>query len=299
MIMPVRRDVRFALPSDRICDWHKDGPFVTHFLNAMSIMFPAGERFFMDSVREYRDRIVDPVLKQQVAGFIGQEAMHTREHVEYNDLIEAMGLPADKLDKRLWKILAFMRKTLGPRLALGGTLALEHYTALFASAVLRDPKTWIGGIDAYAQVWMWHAYEETEHKSVSFDVWNTVFSPNPLNYGVRCFSMLVATAIFWPMLFMYHVELLRAHRRQVGKIGILNTLRGIRYIWGPKGVIPSVFLDYLDYFRPGFHPWDHDNSEDLVDFEALIAKITRLNQQHVEYAAPRRVPLHAKAEALV
>ncbi|MEK6425214.1 MAG: metal-dependent hydrolase, partial [Burkholderia gladioli] len=56
-IMPVRRDLHFALPVERAKDWHGQGPAVTHFFNALSLLFPAGERFFMDSVRNYRDRI--------------------------------------------------------------------------------------------------------------------------------------------------------------------------------------------------------------------------------------------------
>ncbi|MCA3859791.1 MAG: metal-dependent hydrolase, partial [Burkholderia sp.] len=83
-MMPVRRDIRFALPPERARDWHVQGVPVTHFMNALSLLFPAGERFFMDSVRNYRDQIEDPELKKQVIGFIGQEAMHTREHIEYN-----------------------------------------------------------------------------------------------------------------------------------------------------------------------------------------------------------------------
>jgi len=90
-MMPVRRDLRFNLPPERACDWHAQGSHVTHFFNALSLLFPAGERFFMDSVRHYRDDIDDPVLKKQVLGFIGQEAMHTREHVEYNDLLQQAG----------------------------------------------------------------------------------------------------------------------------------------------------------------------------------------------------------------
>ena len=77
-MMPVRRDLRFNLPPERASDWHVQGSHVTHFFNALSLLFPAGERFFMDSVRNYRDQIDDPVLKKQVLGFIGQEAMHTR-----------------------------------------------------------------------------------------------------------------------------------------------------------------------------------------------------------------------------
>ncbi|MGO4611605.1 metal-dependent hydrolase, partial [Variovorax sp. 2RAF20] len=82
-MMPVRRDVHPHLPPARISDWHERGPHVTHFINALSIFFPAGERFFMDSVRHYRDQLTDPELKRAVAGFIGQEAMHTREHILY------------------------------------------------------------------------------------------------------------------------------------------------------------------------------------------------------------------------
>ena len=93
-MMPIRRDLRFVLSPERACDWHQEGSHVTHFFNALSLLFPAGERFFMDSVRNYRDRIDDPVLKKQVLGFIGQEAMHTREHIEYNDLLQNARLPA-------------------------------------------------------------------------------------------------------------------------------------------------------------------------------------------------------------
>ncbi len=93
-MLPIRRDLRFALPAERIKDWHEQGPFITHFFNALSLLFPQGELFFMDSVRHYRQRIDDPELKQQIQGFIGQEAMHSREHVAYNDLMQAAGLPA-------------------------------------------------------------------------------------------------------------------------------------------------------------------------------------------------------------
>ena len=39
-MLPIRRDVRFALPAERIKDWHAQGPFVTHFFNALSLLFP-------------------------------------------------------------------------------------------------------------------------------------------------------------------------------------------------------------------------------------------------------------------
>lgn len=150
-VMPVRRDLRFDLPVERAKDWHAQGSHVTHFFNALSLLFPAGERFFMDSVRHYRDRIDDPVLKKQVLGFIGQEAMHTREHVEYNELLQANRMPARKLDQRVWIVLGYVKRTFPQALQLAHTVAAEHYTAMLADWILRDPTRLAGSVEGYAR----------------------------------------------------------------------------------------------------------------------------------------------------
>ena len=37
--------------------------------------------------------------------------------------------------------------------------------------------------------------------------------------------------------------------------------------------------DWLGYFRPGFHPWDDDNSEFLKDIDGLVAELADYNAQ--------------------
>lgn len=295
-MMPVRRDVRFALPPDRACDWHTEGVPVTHFFNALSLLFPAGERFFMDSVRHYRDRIEDPELKKQVMGFIGQEAMHTREHVEYNDLLQAAELPAHKLDARLWWILNFARKILPPSLQLAQTVALEHYTAMLADLLLDDSSKRIeGSVEGYTQMWQWHALEETEHKAVSYDVWNAVIEPGLKRYLMRTGTMLFTTVLFWAIVFDYHLRLMSAHRRRHGKLR--GMWRLVKFLYAPGGVFPGIALEWLRFFKPGFHPWDHDNHAHLQHIDGLIAKIDKTNAQYAAQAAPRRVPLHPLPQA--
>jgi uncharacterized protein len=296
-MMPIRRDIRFALPPDRACDWHAQGVAVTHFFNALSLLFPAGERFFMDSVRYYRDGIGDPDLKKQVLGFIGQEAMHTREHIEYNDLLQAAGLPAHKLDKRLWAILNFSRKVLPPSLQLAQTVALEHYTAMLADLLLADTARNIeGSVEGYKQMWLWHALEETEHKSVSFDVWNTSIPPGLKRYLMRTGTMLATTVLFWVIVFDYHTALMRAHGRRQGKV--TGKWQLIKFLYGPRhGVFPGIALEWLRFFKPGFHPWDQDNRRHLARIDGLIAQIDATNAQYAAKAAPRRVPLHPGASA--
>ncbi|KVE32625.1 metal-dependent hydrolase [Burkholderia sp. TSV86] len=291
-LLPVRRDIRFALPADRAQDWHVQGAPVTHFMNALSLLFPAGERFFMDSVRNYRDQIQDPELKKQVAGFIGQEAMHTREHIEYNDLLEAAGLPAHKLDKRLWTFLGWGKKVLPHSVQLAITIALEHYTAMFANQLLAHPSRWIeGSVQGYTQMWLWHATEETEHKSVSYDVWNAVMPSGVKTYLLRTGTMLVTTVIFWTVIFDFHVRLMLAHRLRHGKLK--GMWRLFKFLYSPtKGLFASIALEWLDYFRPGFHPWDHDNRHLLKNVDTLLANIDAANERYADQAAPRRVPLH-------
>ncbi|WP_186025004.1 metal-dependent hydrolase [Burkholderia gladioli] len=269
-IMPVRRDLRFPLAIERAMDWHGQGPAVTHFFNALSLLFPAGERFFMDSVRNYRDRIDDPVLKQQVLGFIGQEAMHTREHVEYNEALQANRLPARKLDQRVWKVLGWMKRVMPHSMQLAHTVAAEHYTAMLAGLLLDDPSRMNGAEEGYKQMWLWHALEETEHKAVSFDVWNAVMEPGAKRYLLRVGTYLMTTLTFWPTVFLIHTRLIRSDRQADHRVR--GMWRVIKFLYGPRhGVFPRIAREWLDFFRPGFHPWDHDNRRHLAMMSQIVA----------------------------
>ncbi|MBV8063117.1 MAG: metal-dependent hydrolase, partial [Nevskia sp.] len=44
-MLPIRRDLRFKLPAERIPDWNAGGHHVSQFFNTLSIFFPSGERF--------------------------------------------------------------------------------------------------------------------------------------------------------------------------------------------------------------------------------------------------------------
>ncbi len=287
MTMPVRRDLRFTLPVERACDWHGQGPYVTHFFNALSLLFPAGERYFIDSVRHYRDRIEDPELEKQVHGFIGQEAMHTREHVEYNATLDAAGLPASRLEQRIAKLLDYGRRTLPHSIRLAQTVALEHYTAMLAALVLDDDTRIAGSVPVYAQIWTWHALEETEHKAVSFDVWNAAINPGAKRYFMRTLTMLQVTLLFWVIVFSFHVRLLIADRRRGGHWR--GTWRLMRFLFGRRGVFPNIALEWLRFFKPSFHPWDHDNRAHLARIGAVVAEVQARADDDARTRTPRRV----------
>jgi len=140
-ITPQRLNLQFDAATPRY--WFDNDPVVTHFLNAMSLSFPDGERFFVDSVRHFRDRVEDPKRQKDISGFIGQEAMHSLEHTTFNRFLDSKGYgritrAAEKTARHLLKG-AYIRFTSHEKLA--ATAALEHITAILADALLRDEKT--------------------------------------------------------------------------------------------------------------------------------------------------------------
>src|SRR5688572_6935255 len=168
--LPVKqRDIHFPIAGLQLRDWHPQGAHVSHIFNGESLFFPEGEQFFIDTVRHYRDRITDPKLKEDVRGFIGQEAMHGREHRSYNEALAAAGYPAAELERRAIKQLDRSRRMLRPRGQLAVTIALEHFTAILAEAMLSDDRVLAGVPPQMAALWRWHAIEETEHKAVAYD----------------------------------------------------------------------------------------------------------------------------------
>src|SRR5438128_10164345 len=153
-----------------------DGDLIlSHLAASLSAVFPDGEDFFVRSVRRYRDRISDPELKRQVAGFIGQEAMHGREHRAFNDRLDQLGYPTKRFERLTKRGLAIRERFLPPISNLAATAALEHFTATLAELLLSSEETRaLFGQDDVKHLFLWHALEESEHKAVAFDVYKAV-----------------------------------------------------------------------------------------------------------------------------
>ena len=269
--VPIRRDVRFNLPADRIADWHTPaGPIFTALLNTFSIVLPIGERFFIDAVRAHRDLIQDPELQKAMTAFIGQEAMHGREHEDYNDALFAQSPIAPKFEAFVLDIFGLIKKHTPPYLWLSATIALEHFTALLADSVLTTPELFDGAEDHYANIWRWHAFEETEHKAVAFDVWNTVMGHGPYAYTVRSVGQIGATILFWSLIIPVFLNIVKGE----GKLTNRKAWKtAYKYSFGEVGALRKQLGNYFDYFRPSFHPWDHDNRQSMLAMQDLIYQL--------------------------
>jgi len=269
--MPVRRDLHFPFPPERINDWHGAGTHVTQFFNTLSLYFPEGEKFFIQAVRHYRNQITDPTLQQAVAGFIGQEAMHGREHRAFNALMEDAGLPADRIEQFTVQRLKMAHKIFSPAMQLSMTIALEHLTAIMAADMLKKPLILAGSQPDYARLWRWHALEETEHKAVAFDVWKTVMPPTLGSYFKRCWGLIQTSWFFWLFTAIFHARMVRAAQPQQ------SHLKGYLLLAKFLLIKPAAWLSlapaWFSYFKPGFHPWQDDNRAALAELETLSSEL--------------------------
>jgi predicted metal-dependent hydrolase len=242
-----------------------DGDLIlSHLAASLSSVFPDGEDFFVRSVRHFRDDITDPELKRQVNGFIGQEAMHGREHRAFNDRLAELGYPT-KLYERITKKGLELRERIAPASAnLAATAALEHFTATLAELVLTSQQTRdLFGHDEVRNLFLWHALEESEHKAVAFDVYKAVgggerlrvWTMKFLRYGfvLGLIASIIGSLLLDPK--TYRPGVLRKSWRKVRRSPIVS-----RDLW-----------DRLkDYERPDFHPDDHDTDELVATWRATL-----------------------------
>lgn len=237
--------------------WYANDAFQTYFWSAFSILLPEGEQFFVNAVRHYRNDISDEDLKAAIAGFIGQEALHTQGHQVLNRFIEERQLPAESLEKQLRVLLNTVAK-IHPRLNLAVTISLEHFTALLGEQLLAEQDHHDAIRADIKPLWMWHALEETEHKAVAWDVYQQTGG----SYVVRAGTMVLTTAILGAVMAYTTARLLHAD----GKLlDVRNNWRGFKTLFGRQSRMTRLLPKFLDFFKPDFHPNDHDT-------KALVAE---------------------------
>lgn len=255
----VPRDIRFATEMAQGQAWMAGDPVATAVFNALSLTFPDGERLFMDAVRSYRSNLSGKLLENAKA-FIAQEAIHTREHVGLNAGLDRSHYPVDEIETQIRKRLAFLRSR-GRVAMLAVTIAMEHFTAMMADLFLERPEFWEGVPEDLARLWQWHAMEETEHKAVAFDVFQEIsktWKPRQ-RYALRARIMMIMTVMFVSNIINYASMLLVADGMKPWQA----KLRVIGYLFGKPGLFRKSWGAYWDWYRPGFHPWHHDNSATL------------------------------------
>lgn len=228
--------------------WCAGDAFRTALFNALSMSFPVGEQFFIDSVRNGFKEL-PPELQDKhradVQGFVGQEATHRRLHALYNGHLDQLGL------KNAWGPRAQERMKMldgvDIRHWLAATAANEHFTAILADFMLEHPEL-LGNQDPRLRtLWLWHAAEESEHKNVAFDLYQALGG----DHTWRVKWMRRVTTIFLADTLRQTV----ANLRSDGTLWNWSTWKSAgSYLFGKKGLVRLTYRPWKQYFRSDFHP---------------------------------------------
>ena len=248
----VRSNLDFKL-TDVPRYWFAGDPFLTRMFDALSLTFPDGERYFIQSVRLFRDQIQDPDLKQRVADFIRQEAQHGIAHDKMNQIMKDQGMPVDQFIQRLNKVFKFELKYRSPQYNIAMTAAAEHLTALMAETFYGEKETLQDAHPYVRALFAWHAIEEMEHRDVAFDVMQQVGNVPEVT---RKMALVLTTGLMFGFTLYRANVMLRCdgfNRTQRLKMNV----RGLQWLFGKQGKLRKMQSQYRDWFKPDFHPSQH------------------------------------------
>jgi predicted metal-dependent hydrolase len=233
--------------------WFANDPFKTRFFDALSLTFPEGERFFIESVRLFRDQIQDEDLQQKVKDFIRQEAQHGIAHDRMNQQMIAQGMPVEKFTQMLRERFQGVLKNQSAEYCIALTAASEHLTALMAECFFGERET-MQEVHPYVRALLaWHSIEEMEHRDVAFDVMKDIAK---VDKKTRKKALVIASTMMLIFNSYRTNEMLKVDgfsKLQRAKL----FAKGLPWFLGRNGKLSKMKSQYLDWFKPEFHPSQH------------------------------------------
>ena len=176
--------------------WLDGNAASTHAFNVLSLLFPQGETFFIEVAREVMAEAGDTLdveLRESATAFISQEAAHAHQHRQYNTKLSALGYE-NICHRWVERLQDTSRRHASSLTRLAIVCGYEHYTAVLGNFILSNPDVLTKAEGRMALVWGWHSAEETEHKSVCFDLYTavgggwlrrvTAFIPVTVNFSI-------------------------------------------------------------------------------------------------------------------
>src|SRR5690625_557411 len=231
-------------------NFYRDSEVASAYFHALSIFLTFGEDLVIDTARYHRQFIKDPELKRRVASLIGQEAVHSRLHDEFNDTLAQYRYPLNFYRYLADKVFEYGFKRMPNLMQLSMMAGIEHFTAVLAEFMMNHEEIfYASGDEKQRAMWMWHMLEESEHKDIAYDVFQELSG----NFPVRIvgFAMAFVTILILVAIGGAAIPPIRKPSRLLSPKYWRDVVRGARLIYGVKeGVFGSTLGHIFDYLRP-------------------------------------------------
>lgn len=262
------RDIEFGVTEGTFPRyWFHNDPWSTQFMNALFAFVPVGERFLCNEFRKLLGEIQDPSIHKAALGLIKQERLHAREHAVMNKGLAEYGVPLDEVERIFGPIMKTL-EALPTDVKCAFAAISEHFTAILSEVMLEHPEIWDDTPPEVASLMFWHFIEETEHKSVAFDVLNERMGDRPVRmYFTRALGTILSLGIFVPY---FQITWLNYVRRDGQLTNLRSAYRALKLFAVKPGITRKVWIGApLSFLRPGFHPWDRDNRDALMAWKKV------------------------------
>ncbi|MFV5367795.1 metal-dependent hydrolase [Acinetobacter junii] len=237
--------------------WCANDPAMTHYFTGLSTLFPEGESYFVRSVRALREHAkLNEALDREISAFIGQEAMHSKEHHAFHISAQQHGLNPECLENVTGIVLKGLEKIFSKKWNLLVTVGLEHYTAVLVVSMMETVNEYMTD-KTIRDLWLWHSVEETEHKAVAFDLYEYLYG-NGLNaYLPRVTIFTLSLILITGLSTIYQIVLMKRDKQ-------LSNLKTWQNFFNFAAKQYKTFIPkFFEYYRYDFHP-NQTNEKNLV-----------------------------------
>ncbi len=256
--------------------WIPGDPYGSHVVTALNLFLPVAERWFSKLLADSLEHVRDEHLREEIIGFIGQEAVHAKTHDQVlRGYLMRHGIdPAPFLRQLEWVAGQYdqrvsMATPQNRRKALSsGTHALcaaEHFTGVLGDWVLNNSWDAMGADKTLTDLYRWHGAEEVEHRHVSYNV-AKYFG---MDYVAQAVSAVLVSFVFFAIL-------LRGTKFLIHEDPALPNLGYLRLGWklhrsGRRGAVPTagfVVRAALRLLKRDYNPLNEGSTAQAVAYLA-------------------------------
>jgi hypothetical protein len=244
----------FTFPASIPRLWLGGSPIRTHFFDAINVFIPAFEELMVRVMKQQLRSVDDTALREQLRGFMGQEATHSKVHDQYNHNLRAHGYRfATYMKVADFVFEEVLERRIGVRLSLSAVAGFEHLTAVLAEVLLQSRMLDDAPPELRA-LYEWHAAEEIEHKTLAFDYLRAVGGRYPLRAAGGVLGAALVFGFILSGMFLLAAQ-------DPGFVAP-RTARDLRTLFfGEDRLLPRLLAGYARYFAPRFHPSQQDTRQ--------------------------------------
>lgn len=260
----VRKDTRFDF-SQMPAVHTADNIYISHFFNALSLVTPITEGILIRAIRKAQPLLEGTELEADAKAFIGQEAVHTREHRAFNKQLQLLGYDSTKELEAINTKVAALEESFSLQEALALVVTGEHAIYSLARALLNIP------MDAYPQdretrrLFTWHALEEMEHQSVCDDIYRHLYGSG-LKHKILYYRIFIqASRLLANMISTLMQGLISAERAP--KPGEYRAF--LKWLLINPGLGSGTLKEMLGFFSPGFAHWKRESDDQRLILDNL------------------------------